>query len=446
MLNTLKDQAFGITKRLRKRDFSGNTGLAIKNSIYSFSTNALAKLGSIIFVYLILMRQLSEEVFGLYSLALATILIFAGFSDLGINTALIRYVSKNGKNSRGYISYLAKLKIWLTILVSIIMAVLAVFFLDKIYPGKPISLALIAGIFYIAFSNLSNFIGALFHAKNNFKIPFFREIIFQASRIVIIPIIIFLTLSRSSEEVLFFIFLGLSLCYLILSYFLFLKLENYSGTNLSRSKKLELKKFILPLSVTALSGTFFGYIDTIMLGRYVASEFVAYYQAAFSLITSAAVFISFSSVLFPIFSRLDGKRLTRGLKKSLLITIPLSIIGILLTWILSPLIFQFVNFVTGRDYSSSILLLRLLSFVLLTDPLISIFSSYLTSMGRTKKIAKAIVLSTFVNIFLNYFLITGALRLYGNMYYAVIGAIIATIVSRFVYLGLLVFKIGTERR
>jgi O-antigen/teichoic acid export membrane protein len=107
-----------------------------------------------------------------------------------------------------------------------------------------------------------------------------------------------------------------------------------------------------------------------MLGRYVLPEFVAYYQAAFSLISSAIGLLAFSAVLFPIFSRLKGSRLNLGLKKSVYVTLPLSILAIVATWILAPSIFQFVNFITGRDYSNSVLLLRILAIALVTDPLI----------------------------------------------------------------------------
>ena len=42
-----------IFKRIKSKDFSGNTGLAIKNSAYQFSTNIVQKIGSLIFVIII---------------------------------------------------------------------------------------------------------------------------------------------------------------------------------------------------------------------------------------------------------------------------------------------------------------------------------------------------------------------------------------------------------
>ena len=87
--NDIKD----IWQRIKKRDFSGNTGLAIKNSIYQFSTNAFAKIGSLIFT-IILARLLMPELFGLYSLTLSTILIFGAISELGVTQTMVRFVSK----------------------------------------------------------------------------------------------------------------------------------------------------------------------------------------------------------------------------------------------------------------------------------------------------------------------------------------------------------------
>ncbi len=439
MFEILRKQAFGITQRLRNRDFSGNTGLALKNSIYSFLTSAVSKGGSIIFIYLIMMRYLSEELFGLYSLALATIFIFFGFSDLGIGTALIRYVSIHGKNSKGYIYYLGKLKIYLTIFVCFAL-VLSSKFLAESYYGKPSLIgAFLAGTFYMVFMNISFFLANLWYADNNFKIPFLREFFFQISRIIIIPIIIFfgLTKSFSHETFLFFIFLGLALCFLLQSIFLLLNIKKYSGEAIDKSTKREINHFIYPLTLTALSGVFFGYIDMFMLGRFVDAVFIGYYQAAFSLISSAVVLISFSMVLFPLFSKLGGKRLDVGLRKSLLLTFPLALLAFIATLVLSPQIFAFVNFITGRDYTSSINILRVLSLLLLLDPFIGIFTSYFNSQGKTKVVAKSIIYSTLVNVLLNYFLITRLLTITGEMSLAVLGAAIATSISRVVFLGFL---------
>ena len=109
-----------IWRRIRRGDFSGNIGLVIKNSIYLFSSNLIAKLGSFIFI-IILARMLMPELFGLYSLSLSIILIFSGMADLGIGVTLLRFVSrelgrKNNEKAMAYIDYLARIKFILVFL------------------------------------------------------------------------------------------------------------------------------------------------------------------------------------------------------------------------------------------------------------------------------------------------------------------------------------------
>ncbi len=442
-------QAFGFTKRLLRRDFSGYTGMAVKNSIYSFLTSTLAKVGSLLFTAVLIGSTflvklfslfsieikplLSPEVFGLYSLSLSTILIFAGFSDLGIGNALVRYISKYDKNSRGYIDYLVKLKITLTSIVALIL-VLSSYFIANFYQ-KPIFLALLAGSAYILSMSLLGFISGFFQAENNFRIIFNRELLFQILRLILVPIAIIFSLAYSSQFVLFVILITLSLCYFLALLFLKLNLKKYHGKSLNFSQKKEVNKFILPLTVTALSGTFFGYIDIIMLGRFVEASYIAYYQAAFALFGSGITIISFSAVLFPIFSRLKGARLLNGLKKSILVTLPISILGGAFTYFIAPLA---IFYIYNADYLPAAKILQALSILFLTDPLISVYSSFFISEGKSYFVAKVLIISTLINIILNYVLITTLLP-YGD-YYAVFGAVISTVLSRFIYLGMFIFK------
>jgi len=442
-------EAFGFTRRLIHRDFSGYAGMAVKNSIYSFLTSFVAKVGSLLFTALIvgstflvklfslfsieLKPLLTPELFGLYSLSLSTILIFAGFTDLGVGSALVRYISKYGKNSKGYIDYLVRLKVVLTSVVALVL-IFSSYFISSYYQ-KPIFLALLAGSAYILGTSLLGFISGFFQAENNFRIIFWREALLQTLRLIIVPVAIIYSLAYSSQFVLFVIFTTLAVCYFLALLFLKLNLKKYRGKQLDPNQKKEVLKFLWPLTATALSGTFFGYIDILMLGKFVASEFIAYYQVAFALLSSGTVLISFGSVLFPIFSRLKGVRLLNGLKKSIILTIPISIFGVIFTYFIASLA---IIYIYNANYLPAVRILQALSILFLIDPIISIYSSFLISEGESLFVAKVLLITTLINILLNYFLITGMLQ-YGE-YYAIFGAVIATIISRIVYLGMFIFK------
>jgi len=426
-----------ILGRIRKRDFSGNTGLAVKNGVYQFSTILVAKIGSLIFT-IILARLLMPELFGLYSLALATIIFFAGFSDLGIGTALVRFVSKelsNKKpNTKGYYDYLLKIKFVLTLLASLIL-ILSAYFIANVYYNKPIFYALLAGGLYIFVNSFIGFFSALYHSFNNFKKILIKESIFQILKLIIVPLVVLFSLSFSEEILFLNIILALSFCYLIALLFLVIKKLILKGKELNKKQKTKVNKFILPLTVTILSGVFFGYIDMIMLGHFVDSEFIGYYSVAFALVGSVTAFLGFSAVLFPIFSRLGGKRLERALKKSIKIIIPISLVIIFFIVLLAPFI---IKIIYGAEYLDSTLLLRMLVLLVFSGPLTAIYSSYFVSKGNTKLVANLLVSTTILNIILNYVLISILVK--QSYFMATIGAVIATLISRYLYLGLLWFK------
>jgi O-antigen/teichoic acid export membrane protein len=434
MFEILKKQVMGITGRVLRRDFSGDTGIAIKNSIFQFSTSVVSKGGSLLFTA-ILARMLMPEIFGLYTLSLSTIMIFAAFSDLGIGRALIRYISKNKDNSKkagAYVLYIRSLKIRLTVLASL-MLLSSSFFLAKYYYQKPIFYALVAGALYLSCTSFMGFVVGLFQARNNFRYPFYKEIFFQTIRLVLIPLVILFLISHSIEVLLGAVFLVLGICFFLSILFLFPKIKKYPNVALDSSEKKEVIRFILPLSATALSGLFFGSIDVIMLGRFVESSYLAYYQAAFALLSSAGALIPFSAAFFPLFSRLKDSKLSLALKKSLFFTFSLALLAVVFTFILAPFI---VRLIYGAEYLPAILILRFLSVLLIVDSLNAIYSSYFVSQAKNMTLAKILLSVTFLNIILNFFLIRYFLQF--SMFQATLGAATATILSRSVLLGLLI--------
>ena len=427
-----------IYRKFWKRDFSGNTGQAIKNSAYSFSTILVQKIGAVIFT-IIIARLLMPELFGLYNLALTTIGIFAVISDLGISSTLIRFLSreltKKKPNTQGYYNHLLKIKFLLTLFASLIL-ILSSYWIANIYYNKPIFYALLDGGLYLFITSFLSFFESIYQSFNNFKKSLIRESIFQALRLIIIPLIIIFSLEFSENILLLNILLGLSFCYLIALIFLFIKRPILSGKNLNKEQKKQVNKFILPLTATALSGVFFVSIDKIMLGHFVSAEFIGYYAAAFSLIGAVMGFLSFSGALFPIFSRLSGKKLERGFRKSIKLVLPFSFIIILITLIFSPLI---IKIIYGAQYSLSINLLRALSILIISEPIAAVYSNYYISIGKTGKMVKLLILTALLNILLNYVLII-ALLPKGNLA-AVFGAVIATLISRYLFLfGLIIFR------
>jgi O-antigen/teichoic acid export membrane protein len=431
-----------IFNRFKKRDFSGNTGQAIKNSSYQLTSNIVMKAGSLIFT-IIVARMLMPELFGLYSLALSTIVLFSAFSDFGIGTTLLTFIAKslgqgNKEKAKGYFKKLLKWKYRLLIGCSLVLLISA-YFISNYYYQKPLFYALLVGALYIPAIGLLSFLESAFRATNNFKTPLFKDIIFQVLRLTLVPLgILFLIKTNLSEGIIVSgVIMLLSACYLIALLFLvihskrklsFLKSKT---KELSQSETKDLKKFILPLTFTILSGVFFGYIDTLMLGRFVSAEYLAYYGVSFGLIGSGVAIIGFiSSAIFPLFSRLEGKSLEKLFRKSRNATLLIAIFSAIITYFLA---YYLIRIAYGQDYLTAVPILKFFAILVFILPFSSIYEVFLTSQKKTRVIAKILILSTILNIVLNFFAITYGLRIAGNMG-AIYGACFATIISRIVYL------------
>ena len=429
-------QVFNI---LKYRKFSGYSGLAAKNSIYQFLTNIILKGGSLLFT-LIFARLLMPELFGLYSLALATIILFALLADLGIGQSLIVFISKSmqknkPEEAKAYFNYIFKIKIWLTLL-SVTLLVLSSKLIVSFYNDKPILLALLVGTLYVVSLSLIGVFDALFQAVNNFRQNMLRELIFQILRLIIVPIGALLFIKSSYDFILFVIIGLLSLTYIValifMAYVAYQKVplmkEKSRGLNSLEKKKVN--KFLGIMALTVLSGMFIGYIDTLMLGRFVTPEYIGFYQAALNAINSLIPLIPISIVLFPIFNRLKGKKLEVGFKKSAKITFIISVCLFVLTFIFAPLI---IKIIYGSAYANSVLILRFLSFIVLIYQLSALYDGYLISRGKNKIVAKFLIITTIIGAILSYALIK--IFVLQSFYMATIGAAIAVVATRAFYLA-----------
>ena len=434
-----------IFQRLKNRDFSGHTGMAVKNSTYQFSTNLLSKILSFVFT-IILARILLPELFGLYSLALSTILVFAAFADLGFGETLVRFVSRelgkgNISKAKAYSKYLIKIKIFMMIFVSLILILLSKFIAENYY-NQPIRLALLAGGLYIFLAGFVIIFQSILQAHNLFRPILYRELLFQIVRLILIPLVVLFALKNAlnEETILLLIIIIFSLAYFLAACLLYLFVKkkvfsiDISKKELSRKDKKKVNKFILLTSFTFLSGVFFGYIDIIMLGYFVSSEYIGYYQVAFSFISAIIPLITFSGALLPIFSRLSQNQIRVIFKKTIKIISLISIVSFLFIILASkPLIL--LTF--GDKYLASVNILRIFSLLLLPVPIITIYSTYFTSLGKPDIVSKSLVISTIINIILNYLFISYLID-YSPLY-ALYGAAIATIISRYFYMLLLMF-------
>lgn len=438
-----------IFNRFRKRDFSGTIGQVMKNSSYQLAQNLIFKFGSLFFT-IVLARMLMPERMGLYTLALSTIILFASFSDLGISGAMITFVSRmlgrgNFSKAKGYMKKLFKWKLYL-VFISAGILLFSSYFVAEFYYAKPIFYALLAGGLYIPIVSLVGFFEQILKTTENFKIPMIKEIIFQTSRFILVPlsIFIFLRIGFSDGVMILITLLSIIMAYLISLLFLTICIHQkltflrIPSKNLKEPEVKELKRFIYPLSATAFAGLFFGYIDTLMLGRLVTTSFIAYYGAAFSLVGGASTIIGFMSMsLMPIFTKTTGRALESIFKKTRSLTALISVTAGVFTYFIAGCAIEIIY---GEAYLPAISILKLFTIIIVLSPIIGLYDSYFTTQKKTKQLAYLIFMSAILNIILNIVGILYGLKVGGEMG-AVYGAVGATILSRVAYLaGLVVWR------
>ena len=412
--------------------------IAIKNSGYSLTRALVLKFGGLIFTILIA-RLLLPELFGIYALALSIVVIFMTFTNLGVNETFLRYVSdalgkKNKNKARGYFRYLLKIKSLLVIFAILSILLFSKFLSYNIYNKPLLFYPLIFSCLFIIAESFKNFIDQLFLATKNLKpLPLF-ELLHQISKIFF-SVLAILVLSSEFKIVGIFIAFALAGFIHLFLYILFLYKKDktlFVGRRESVDKK-RINNYLKFMGIASLSLVFFGSVDILMLGKFVEASYLGYYRAALSLIITIASLFSLSGILLPIFTQIHKKRFERGFQKTfrylMIIAIP-AIVGIL--FIGKYLIFA----VYGKEYLLAVSSLYSLSILIITMPLITLYTTIFQSKEKSKIIAKSVFVALIINVFLNYILIKYFLQF--SQEYAIIGAGISTVVSRVFLLGILI--------
>lgn len=421
------------------------TSQLIKNSFWNFSATFIGRLGGLIFT-IILARWMLPEVFGLYNITLSLALIFLTFADLGINSAMIKYFSeeinkKNKKKAVAYARYLFKIKLTAMILVVLLLMVIAyplsIFVFKKPFLFFPI----IISAFYIFVLATESFLQAFFYAIKKVSYVSLKEILAQSLRIILVlasflmvPTVYYVSAS----------FVSLILTYLIVILFLLFNLRKLLPEIFSKSKvKLDKKRilgFIFWLSIANVSGIVFSYIDILMVGALIESPaFAGFYRASFALISGIAGLFSIIYVVIPILTEVEKNKLqvvfNKILKYLLILSVPVSFGAAALSKFI-------IRSVYGYEYLPASLPFFFVSFLAVELVVEGLVLGFFSSQEKPKIYAKVVIFSTILNIVLNYFFITYLLGV--SELWAMTGAAIATLISRYIHLFALFYFLKSD--
>lgn len=430
---------------MRKSDTSSQnlSKLAAKGSVYNLASLFVLKFGGLIFT-IILARMLMPEMFGVYALALSIVTLALTFTDWGMENTFLRYISESlGKNkqekSRSIASYFFKKRLIFVLLVILFIAIFAKFISYNIYDQPLLFYPLLFSCFFIIAESFRTLFSIFFTAKKDVKSILFFDISSQSLKILFS---VFAILALSDKIILSGIFLAFfisSLITLILEYFILIKKDKQvlfgNKGSLDKSKINSYWKF-MALATVFLS--IFGSIDILMLGRAVSPEYLGYYRASLSLVISIASLLSLSTIFLPIFTQINGKRFNRGFHKTLryvlMISIPVTL-GVI--FISNYLIKVFY----GDAYLMGTSVIYLLSSLIITSPLIGLYSMVLQSKEKSRIVSNSIIIALVVNIVLN---LISVFVFRQNDLFTINAVALSTSLSRVLLLGILIFQVNKQ--
>ena len=412
--------------------------VAAKGSIYTFLSLLIQKFGGLLFT-VILARLLLPELFGVYALVISIVTIAMTFTDLGIGTTGIRYISEslgkgNKKEGRSYARFFLKMKFALVLITIIILFAFSKYLSFSIYKNPFIYYPLIFSCFFIISESFREFFSGFFAIRKDLRPTVYFNLLLQISKISFSVLAILFLISEFEISGLFLAFFVSSFITLLISLYILLKKDKeFLLGKINKVDRFKINNYWKFMAIATLSIAFFGSIDTLMLGGFIGTEYLAYYRVSLSLILTISAIFPISSIFLPIFTQINKKRFERGFQKTiryiLMISIPATI-GVL--FIAKYLIFV----VYGIDYLPALSSFYFLSLLIITTPLISLYSIILESKEKPKIVSNAVLISLLSNIIFNYI----AIKIFiSNPLGMIAGVGFATALSRIILLGILIF-------
>lgn len=406
-----------------------------KNSTWGVVSAIVTRVGALVST-IILARFLLPEKFGLYSLALSICLFFMTFSNLGVDQTFIRYFSyamgsNNKKKARAYFRYILRIKLIVVLCVSAALFVLAYPLAYFVFHKPTIFVPLLIFSFYIIVTSLEGFFSSVFTAvkRNNFLI--FKESLSQVFRILLL-LALFLSFNSSYYlQGVIIVMLVNGAVILGFSFYISRKLIPFAFGK-GRYYKVEKRRilfFLGTLTLSGISGIFFSYIDSMILGIFLSdASYIGFYRAGYTFVFSVASLLAFAQFLLPFFASFREDKLEYLFNKTYryiaILTVPASF-GIIM------LCNYFIKAIYGSEYASATIPVYILALLIFEGGSSGTLGVLFTARERPDLPLKALIVSSVMNIVLNITLILWLLRI--SPLWAIAGASISVLVSRYVF-------------
>ncbi len=383
-----------------------------KGSVWSLAGGAFYKLVS--FLYLaVVAHTVSQNDLGLFFLAFNIVTIFSVADDLGLATALIRYVPfYEGKGEGGKIRPLLRSTYLIVSLSAVaLMALIWLFsgYIGSAYSNPALPDALRALSLYLLLSNVFKAGNSFVQGRADIKSMQFEQNVQNVLRLVLTILLIYLYGAG------FWALAG----GLLLSFLLVIPLSLY---DVSRSLKgipagregvearqllTEIAPFGIMLGILQSLGAIVSATNSLILGFMASTATVAVFAVATTVPYAVLTFSSaVGSIFLPLLSRLHGKNERKQMEKvadtaqrwTILATLPPTIAMM----VFSP---ELISLVSGSGYMDGAAAMSIFSFALMVSSLSVTFSLAFSAMRMIRIQLWILAASGIMNVALNVLLI-----------------------------------------
>lgn len=358
-------------------------------------------------------RYYTQAQYGVFSLALVLLNIFAVIATLGLQEGVARQIAYyrgkgDDKKVRGIIISSIEIAIIASIILSSILFLGSNFISTKVFHESLLSPVIKIFSITLPFFVLINIFVAIARGFNDVKPKVYFQSILR-NIVFITFLILIILLGLAFTEVIYAFLLSFAISCLLLA--VYIAKRTCSIAKIRRSSAVPVKKelllFSLPLLIFSILNMIMTWTDTLVLGYFKSTGVVGLYNAALPL--ARFIPITLTSMVFvytPIASQIYSKNKVRLLKKNyaaltkwtFAITLPLFLIFFLFPGIT-------LNFLFGSQYAKAGVVLQILALGFFIHTFLGPNGATLTAIGKTKILMWAALTSAISNILLNLVLI-----------------------------------------
>ena len=386
LLNKIKEELMDTVNKIAK-----NTSILFSATLISYLFG--------FFTTLYAARYLGAEEFGVISLALALTGIYIIFTDLGLNTLIVREISRDKTLVDSYVTNITLIKLMLVV-ITFGLLILTIKILGY---SQQVTYVVILITFSMIFTSFSGLFNSIFQAYEKMEYQSIGTILNAALILLGVLIAIYYNLSVITFA---FVYVIASFIVLIYSFMVYSWKFALPKIIIDLSFWKPTIKEALPYGITGIFATVYLWIDSIILSVMVGNEVVGWYNAAYRLVF---IFLSLYAVymisIFPVMSgfyKSSKKSIKivyeRSFKYLLIVSFPLAVFITLMAN-------KIILFIYGTGYIPSIITLQILIWTIVFMFINNLSYYLLGSINKPLIGVKIFAFGAILNIILNLLLI-----------------------------------------